>query len=125
MVFILALKWWYGRGWLWAWDRSVNIRIKEYAEAFSMKQLIKTWFSPFKQTYNNAQNGSIDLKVQAFFDNIVSRFIGTLARTVLIFVGLLAILVAFISGIVIIIVWPFVPLLPLAGIVLALSGVGV
>lgn len=123
MVIIHSLSWWYGRGWQWAWQRSVVRRIHDYAEVFSLSQLIRTWFSPFKQTYSNASKGSMDLKVQAFFDNVVSRFIGTLARTILIITGLLAMFFALLTGIIIIVIWPVIPLLPIVGIVLTLSGV--
>jgi hypothetical protein len=123
MVILLCLKWWYVSGWQWAWQRSVNQRTKDILISFSVIQLIQTWFAPFKQTYSDGSKGSIDVKINAFIDNFVSRIIGTIARTVLIVTGLVYVLIWFIIGLFIVVVWPFVPVLPIAGVVLALLGV--
>lgn len=125
MVILLALKWWYSAGWQWAWKRLINERINWINQAFSISALVRTWFSPFKQTYSNAKKGSIDLKVQAMVDNLVSRLIGSLLRTLLIFTGLLFMLISLIFGLIIFLVWPFVPFLPVIAIFLSVSGFGV
>lgn len=124
MVILLAIRWWYTTGWQWAWQRSVTQRLSWCLEAFSIKALIRTWLSPFKQTYSSAKKGSIDLKVQAAVDNLVSRIIGSLARTVIILGGLLCMILSFASGIIIFLAWPFVPLVPLIGVALMMLGVG-
>lgn len=125
MVIILALRWWYSAGWLWAWRRSVNERLQWCLETFSMPALVRTWFSPFKQTYSRAQSGSIDLKVQAAVDNLISRIIGTLARTFILLAGLVCMVGSIASGLLIVLLWPIVPLLPLVSIVLFSVGAGV
>lgn len=125
MVIMLVLKWWYGAGWMWAWKRAVNDRIQWVNQAFSIKDMIRTWFSPFKQTYSNANKGSIDMRVQASIDNFVSRLIGSLLRTIIIFVGFLGILSALISGVLIMIIWPIVPWFPVVAIIFSVIGVGV
>lgn len=122
---MLVLKWWYGAGWMWAWKRAVNDRIQWVNQAFSIKDMIRTWFSPFKQTYSNANKGSIDMRVQASIDNFVSRLIGSLLRTIIIFVGFLGILSALISGVLIMIIWPIVPWFPVVAIIFSVIGVGV
>lgn len=94
------------------------------AEAFSLSALVKTWFSPFKQTYNGGPKGSIDLKFHAAVDNFVSRIIGGLSRTVLIFTSLLGMAIVFLFGIVMIILWPFIPLLPVIAVLLTIGGFG-
>lgn len=125
MVIILALRWWYSAGWLWAWQRSVKERVRWCIEAFSMPALVRTWFSPFKQTYSKAREGSIDLKVQAAVDNLVSRIIGTLARTVILIAGLVCMISSVVSGILIVLIWPFIPMMPFIGVILMVLGVGV
>lgn len=124
MVIMLVLKWWYSAGWQWAWKRSVNERVQWVNEAFSISALVKTWFSPFKQTYSKTNKGSIDIRVQAAMDNLVSRFIGTILRTIIIFVGLFGIVLAFITGVFIVVVWPIIPWLPFVAVILSFSGVG-
>lgn len=110
---------------MWAWKRAVNDRIQWVNQAFSIKDMIRTWFSPFKQTYSNANKGSIDMRVQASIDNFVSRLIGSLLRTIIIFVGFLGILSALISGVLIMIIWPIVPWFPVVAIIFSVIGVGV
>lgn len=123
MVIMLMFRWWYSDGWRWAWQRSVNKRLADYNRVFSLSQLIKTWFSPFKQTYSKGRRGSIDAIIQAAIDNFVSRIIGAIARTFIIIAGLIAITFALISGVAIFLLWPFLPIMPVLAIMLALSGV--
>lgn len=121
---MLVLKWWYGAGWQWAWKRAVNERINWVNQAFSIPAMIRTWFSPFKQTYSNTNKGSIDMRVQASIDNFVSRLIGTLLRTILIFVGFLGIIASLATGILIILIWPLVPWFPVIAIFLSIFRLG-
>lgn len=125
MIIIYALRWWYSAGWRWAWQRSVNQRVTWCIEAFSMKALVRTWFSPFKQTHSNAKNKSIDLKVQAAVDNLVSRIVGSIARTIILIAGTVCIVGSIISGVIIFLSWSFIPLLPFFAIALTVLKVGV
>ncbi len=125
MVLMLALKWWYKEGWLWLWRGVIIERSRWLNEAFSISALVRTWMSPFKQTYSSAKQGSIDLRVRAIVDNFVSRLVGTLLRTVIIFVGLLGIGVTLIFGLVSILIWPFIPLAPIFAVILFVSGASV
>ncbi|GIW60775.1 MAG: hypothetical protein KatS3mg087_1841 [Patescibacteria group bacterium] len=125
MIIILALRWWYSAGWRWAWQRSVNKRVRWCIESFSMTALVRTWFSPFKQTYSKAREGSIDLKVQAAIDNLVSRIVGTLARTIILMAGLVCMIGSVVSGILIVLIWPFIPMMPFIGVLLMVLGVGI
>jgi hypothetical protein len=125
MIIIFAVRWWYSAGWQWALQRSINQRIQWCLDAFSMKALVLTWFSPFKQTYSTVKNKSLDLKVQAAVDNFISRIIGSLARTVILLAGFVCMIGAIISGLVIVLAWPFIPLLPVVAIMLTATGVGV
>ena len=124
MVILLALKWWYSAGWHWVWTQSVSERINWVNQAFSISALVRTWFSPFKQTYSKVNKGSIDFRVQAAVDNFVSRFIGSILRTIIIIAGLLCMILAVTTGVLAIILWPVIPLMPLIAIILSVSGLG-
>jgi len=63
------------------------------------------------------------MHVQAFIDKTVSRFIGFTIRSVLIFAGLFSFMIVLISGLLLLVLWAFIPLLPIASIVLMLAGV--
>ncbi len=125
MVIILSLRWWYSAGWQWAWQRSVTQRVRWCIEAFSIPQLVQTWFSPFKQTFVHGKRGSIDMQVHALIDNFVSRIIGSIARTFIILAGLVCMFLALVSGILLLLVWPLIPLSPVIALVLVVSGAGV
>ena len=114
---MLCLRWWYSAGWRWAFDRAVTQRIQSSLNAFSVASLVKTWFSPFKQTQSDARKGSIDLKVQAAVDNFVSRIIGAIARTVLIGCGLFLAVFSMITGLLFVLIWPLIPAGPLVALV--------
>ncbi len=90
---------------------------------FSISELIRTWFSPFKQTFAGSTNGSIGAHIRAFIDKLISRVIGFIVRSLLIFTGLLCSIMAFISGLVFMVAWPLIPILPALGIVLFVAGV--
>ena len=124
MVIWLSLRWWYGAGWQWAFKRTIVERLKWCNENFSVLALMRTWFAPFKQTYSGGVRGSLDIKIHAFFDSIISRFIGALARTALIFMGILAMLFVVVTGCLFLIIWPLVPIALPASLVMMAAGVG-
>lgn len=85
---------------------------------------MQTWFSPFKQTYRATNKGSIDLRIQASVDNFISRFIGALMRTIIIIVGLSGVVLVAISGMLMSVLWPLLPLMPAVAAILIIFGVG-
>jgi hypothetical protein len=123
MVIWLSLRWWYGAGWQWAIKRAIVERLQWCNQTFSITALIRTLFAPFKQTHSQP-GGSIDIRLHAFFDNVISRFVGFFARLFIIFAGLFIGLLALMSGFVFVALWPLAPLaIPLSLIMLAI-GVG-
>lgn len=89
-----------------------------------MGALVRTWFAPFKQTYSGKVKGSIGVHFRAAVDSLVSRVIGFLVRSVLLLAGLFCSLFVAITGLVFMIIWPFLPLLPLIGLLMWIIGVG-
>lgn len=91
-------------------------------EMFSVSDLARSLFSPFKQTYAGESKGSINVRFRAFLDRTFSRVFGFFIRSMLIFSGLVSGLVAFVTGVVFLLLWGLIPASPLIAIVL--MGVG-
>jgi len=121
MFIVGLLSWWYGAGWK-RYALTVRERLASTMDFFSIGLLFETLFSPFRQISAGRVNGSLAVKWQAFVDRLFSRCIGAVIRLCLIVAGLLWIaVVALISG-VSLLLWAFVPLLPIVGLVLAMIG---
>lgn len=123
MVIQLYLRWWYGAGWHWAVQRAIVERLQWCNETFSIFALMRTLFAPFKQTYNKS-NGSIDMRVRAFFDNVISRCVGFVSRFFIIITGLIACLFVLITGAVFVVLWPLAPLSIPVSVMMMVFGVG-
>ncbi len=91
---------------------------------FSMDSLIRTLFKPYRQiSAATSATGSLDSRFQMFLDCSVSRLIGFVSRLVLLLVGCVIMVVGGFLCLVLFVLWPFLPFLPVAGIVLSLAGV--
>lgn len=121
MVIVWALSWWYGAGWK-TFVISWRERLETSYDYFSINLLITNLFAPFRQISAGSVSGPIDVMIRAFFDRLVSRIIGAIVRIILIVVGLIWLLLQSIAGFLSIALWPFVPLAPVLGFVLAISG---
>lgn len=120
---VLALvSWWYGLGWL---DQVslVRQRFTRATDRYSLSLLLRTLFSPFKQldAYSGS-GGSLDSRLRAWLDRLISRLIGAMIRSFMIVVGLVALVIEAGIALIRLIFWPILPILPLFGIILALSG---
>lgn len=121
MVVVGLLSWWYGSG----LKRHVVLmwrRIARTYDYFSIDQLLRTWFAPFRQISAGAVSGSMSVQWHAFTDRTVSRFVGGFMRTMMIIVGTIAIIAMTIVSFAAIILWLIAPLIPVAGIILSLAG---
>lgn len=124
MFIWLSLRWWYSAGWQWVWARAVSQRVRWCLETFSLSTLIRTLFSPFKQTFAGGVKGSIGDHFRAFVDRSISRVIGFLVRSILILAALVSILFVLVSGVLLVLIWPLLPMVPGLGVVLYAAGVG-
>ena len=121
-MFILGiLSWWYGAGWR---QRVAMLRekIMSTMDYFSIDLLAKTLFSPFRQISAGKVQGPLGVQLRAFADRIISRAIGGMIRTFMIIIGTAAILLYSVIGGVFVILWGTIPLLPVVGIALFISG---
>lgn len=100
--------WWYGSGWLSAWRR-IGEWTGGVEKAFSLGVLVSTLFAPWRQIVA-LPGRSVDEKLRASIDNLVSRTIGFFVRSGVLFVALILLLLTALIGLVIAIAWPLIPL---------------
>jgi len=115
------LLWWYGPGWR---QRLVLLRerLASTMDYFSIDLLLRTLFSPFRQISAGKVQGPLGVQMRAFFDRLISRVIGMFVRLTMILIGSVAILFHAVVGSLLVILWAFIPLLPLLGVLLFLAG---
>lgn len=118
--------WWYSSGWK-VFVEKLKTALGNITDFFSMGSLLRTLFKPYRQisAEHAGEQASLDLKFHMFLDRLISRIVGFFSRLVLLLTGVLMIVVGGIISLVLIILWPFIPLLPVAGIVLTAMGVTV
>jgi len=124
MFIWLGVRWWYGAGWAYAWQRGVVQRLQWCESTFSMAALVRTWFAPFKQTYSGDVKGSIGAHFRAAVDGLISRVIGFLVRSVLLLAGAVCSIFVLLTGLIFMTSWAFIPLLPVIAVILIGMGVG-
>ena len=115
------LSWWYGEGWL-SQIGEVRERLLRVNDRYSISLLVTTLFAPFRQISAGNVRGPLGVQLRAWFDRLISRFIGAGVRSVLILVGLLAVIIECSVGLIRLAGWPLLPLLPVAGLIMSLSG---
>jgi hypothetical protein len=109
MLFIEFFQWWYGSGWVRAAKGAVDL-VKKVELSFSIGVLFRTLFSPWKMIVTNPGR-SLDDKMRAMIDNLVSRTVGFFVRIFSLIAALLMMAVASVVGVVIAISWPLIPVL--------------
>lgn len=122
MFLVGIFQWWYGAGWLRHIRRSY-VGVLRAADAFSIGLLLKTLFNPFKQISAASVNGGFPVQLQAFFDRMFSRAVGTVIRSFTIIIGLVVIVMRILWTVISIVVWTILPLTPALGVVFWLMGV--
>lgn len=124
MVMLLVtslLTWWYTDGWR-ARARLVSNRLDATIDYFSFDLLLKTLFAPFRQISAGRVDGSLEVQFRALIDKLFSRIIGAFIRLIILVVGGIAVVVQVLAGVVILVGWTLVPLLPIIGLILFVSG---
>ena len=121
MVVVGLLSWGYGLG-LRRFVVSVGRRITAVYDYFSIGELLRTWFSPFRQISAGSVSGPFSVQWHAFADRTISRFVGGFMRTLMIVIGLLSIICMGVVACVAIVMWLTVPFMPLVGVVLSVMG---
>lgn len=108
LMLVLGLfSWWYSQGWLLQM-RKAQRRFIRTALLFSTPILLRTLFSPWRRiiTYPGA---SLDAKLRAVIDNLVSRVVGFFVRLIVLISSFVALLAVAAIGLIIIVAWPLIP----------------
>lgn len=121
MQLVSLLSWWYSGG-VRRMLSQVRVRFAGLLDYFSIDLLIRTLFAPFRQISAGSVNGPIGLQIRAFFDQLISRVIGSVVRTIVILVGCIAIILQGIVSAIYILLWLAMPLVPIVGLIMMLVG---
>lgn len=122
MAIAQMFVWWYSRGWQVFIDK-LRTTLTNILDFFSMGSLVRTLFKPFRQisAETASSSSSLDLKFHMFIDRLVSRIVGFFSRLIILLAGSVIILLGGIFSLILIILWPIVPLLPIVGLVLSIT----
>jgi hypothetical protein len=112
MLFISLFSWWYTTGWAQLAQRAV-LRIASVLDFFSVGLLLKSLFSSYRQISTGRVRGSLDAQFRAWGDRQLSRAIGAMVRLVVILFGLVATILMSVVSLGLLILWPFVPVVPI------------
>ena len=122
MLIVELIHWWYARGFR-AFGRKLLEKLGLTADFFSVGTLFKTFFLPFRQISAGKVEGSLETKMHAFFDRLVSRCVGATIRFFLIIAGLISLLAQAIFSLILFLAYPFMPIMPVVCVVLFTNGV--
>jgi hypothetical protein len=118
MLLVAFIGWWYGPGWR---DAAAQLqgRLNTTILTFSVPILLRTMFAPWRRIVTRP-GGSLQDKARAMVDNAVSRFVGLAVRLLaLASAGILLTVYTVIGGI-ILVLWPLLPVLGPALIIVGL-----
>lgn len=109
MLLVAFVHWWYGPGWRDTSDRLVT-RLHDTYLTFSVPILLSTMFAPWKRiiTYPGVSLGD---KLRAILDNLVSRVVGFIVRSLALLTAVLIMSAYAIVGGAVLLLWPLIPLL--------------
>ena len=112
--------WWYTKG-----IRDFFIYLKaillKITDIFSVKLLLSTYLSPWKRDITRAEGLPLNVVFQVIIFNLVSRLLGAIIKTVILFVYLMALVVFFALSLSLIIVWLFLPLISIISLIYAVQ----
>jgi len=108
-IFIKYLVWHFfdtPQGILRAWRNCLKFNLNHW----SVPLLLKTWFSPWRRYRSSYGKGfSFGKYFEVFTFNMTSRVIGAIMRTVLIIMGLVAEILVFFAGAIVLLAWLVLP----------------
>ncbi|HYH36344.1 MAG TPA: hypothetical protein VD706_02480 [Candidatus Saccharimonadales bacterium] len=115
MLVLSFLSWWYGPGWKMVFN-SLGPRMKSVSAGFSVVQLFRTLFQPWRRIISYP-GASLDAKMRAWGDNMVSRAIGFFVRSSVLVAAFFTFIVVGLATILEVLVWPLLPLIIPGGII--------
>ena len=124
MLLVDLLSWWYTRGWGWVAQQLFVVRSFRILHFFSIADMLKTLFAPFRQDTTDTKRAPFGVKLQAFGGNIISRIFGFIIRSLLIVIGVAVLTLNGIVSVAAVALWPLVPLAPIVAVALLILEVG-
>lgn len=115
MLALEFIHWWYGPGYR-QFLTGIMARIHRLAIIFSVPLLIRTLGAPWRRVITYSR-GSISDRARAALDNLISRAVGLVVRSLVILVALLAMAATAAGGAVLALFWPLAPVVG-AGLVI-------
>jgi hypothetical protein len=109
-------SWWYGNGWQQLL-KNFRSRVLSVVDSFSVRQLLKTLFAPWKRIISQPGR-SVEERFRAAIDNAFSRVVGFFVRLAVLLAAMFSLLIVIILGIAEIIVWPLLPI-AIPGLIIA------
>lgn len=123
MITLDLVGWWYSSGFRFFTSKLLDV-LKNTIDFFSIFDLLKTLFSPFRQiSAEGTSSLALDVRFRAWFDRQFSRFIGAFIRIFIILFGLISLTLELIFDMILILLWPLLPFAPFLCLVLFLNGV--
>lgn len=121
MFIVGMLTWWYTLG----WKKVIEILVEKLSmteDYFSIDILLGSLFLPYKQISASGNGmGTFQDKLREWGDKQFSRVFGAMIRLILIIVGTFWLLIQVVVDIVILAVWPLLPVLPIVGFIFMLT----
>lgn len=107
MLILSFFSWWYGRGWQQV-ARGLGPRLRGVMNAFSVRQLLRTLFAPWRRiiTYPGA---SLEDRFRAWGDNMFSRIVGLVVRLFVLFAAAVTLVLVALLTAVELVIWPLLP----------------
>ncbi len=123
MLIASFFSWWYGAGFV-KQISMIKAKLSQLADFFSIGLLLKTLFQPFRMLDANSNvKGSLEAKIQALVGKLVSRLIGAFMRSLVMLVGIIALTGRLVMGILQVVFWLLMPVIPVICLILFAMGV--
>lgn len=117
-MLLAFFSWWYGQGWRQV-ASSLMPRVQAISDSFSVRQLSRTLFAPWKRITTPAGK-SLEAKMRALADNLFSRIVGFIVRIFVLLGAAISVLVISVLTLIEALAWPLVPLAPPVLVILGL-----
>ena len=109
MLIVAFLQWWYGPGWRDASSRLTS-RLRMTYLSFSVPILLRTMFAPWRRIIT-PPGSSLDQRLKAIADNMVSRAVGFTVRLMALLAAALILAGYTVFGGILVVLWPLLPIL--------------
>jgi hypothetical protein len=112
--------WWYSKGLrdFFIYLKAIFLKI---ADIFSVKLLLRTFFSPWKRDITSMEGLPLNQMIQVIVFNLISRIIGAFIKTIILFIYLIALSVFVAVSLFLVVLWVFLPLISIIGLIVGIG----